>query len=421
MSGSPVRKDAVSETGLVQGQITDESVALMRERIGYPNPTLRVGILDQPWHSHVNADALRQYAIAIGDANPIYHQPDLAKRSAWGGQIAPPGFEMSMGYKRNAQMPDPEREKATSKALRGVQLFNSGNENFYWRPLQIGDSLSKAEWVESVVLKESEFAGRSALVTNGMMYWDQDENVAITGGNWFVHAERKKRSDKSKDKYATLEPAKYTDEDLAKIDAAYEAEYIRGPDTLYFEDVEPGMKLPQMVRGPLTVTDQINLYMGVGWLTYGNPPHKLAYENRKKLRGFYSKNQNGAWDTIQRVHWDPELAETVGVRMTYDIGPNRWVMVSNYCTNFAGDDGFVHYLRTEYRSFNYVGDTTWIDGEVTAARVDEEKGPLIELKILGINQRGTENIRGAATILLPSRKHGPVKMPKAPPMTKHRS
>jgi hypothetical protein len=181
------------------------------------------------------------------------------------------------------------------------------------------------------------------------------------------------------------------------------------------------MEMPAMVRGPLTITDQMNLYMGVGWLTYGNPPHKLAYENRKKLRGFYSKNQNGAWDTIQRVHWDPALAETVGVRMTYDIGPNRLVMAANYCTNFAGNDAFVHHLRTEYRAFNYVGDTTWITGEVVDVRNDVDKGPLMDIKVTGTNQRGTENIRCLATILLPSRQYGPVKMPKAPPMTKHRS
>jgi acyl dehydratase len=408
------------DSGLIEGRITDESLALMRERIGYPNPTLRAGILDKPWHSVVSADALRHYAIGAGDANPFYHEPALAKRSVWGGQIAPPGFEMSMGHKRDAVM-DPERAKATSKALRGVQLYNSGNEAYYWRPLRPGDELYKAEWVDKVELKESAFAGRSAIVTNGRMWWDQHENVAVTGSNWFVHAERRKRDDKSKDKYAALQPASYTDADLAKIDAAYEAELIRGEEPLYFEDVAPGMKMPTMVRGPFTITDHINMYMGVGWITYGNPPHKLGYENRKRLRGFYSKNEYGAWDTIQRVHWDPALATSVGVRMTYDIGANRWVMVASYCTNFAGWNGFVHYLRTEYRNFNYVGDTTWITAEITEARIDERKGPLVELKITGTNQRGMENVRASAIILLPSRQHGPVKMPEAPPITKHRS
>lgn len=408
----------MTESGLIKGRITDESIALMRERIGFPNPTLRAGILEIPWNTVVSSDAIRHYAIGIGDSNPFFWDPEYAKDTVWKEQIAPPGFEMSMGYDRSARM-DPERAKATSKALRGVQLYNSGNEAYYWRPLRLGDTLYKSQWVESVELKESEFAGRSAIVTNAQSYWNENDEVAVTGGNWFVHAERRKLSGKSK--VAKDEPASYTDEELTKIEDAYDNEFRRGADTLYFEDVKAGQKLPLMVRGPLTITDMINLHMGVGWLTYGNPPYGLAYENRKKLRGFYSKNEFGAWDTIQRVHWDMSLAHSVGVRMTYDIGPMRSVMVSNYCTNFAGDDGFVHYVRTEYRSFNYMGDTTWITGEIVGARVDERLGPLIDIAIKGTNQRGKENIRGAATILLPSRKSGPVRMPEAPPMTPYRS
>jgi hypothetical protein len=39
----------------------------------------------------------------------------------------------------------------------------------------------------------------------------------------------------------------------------------------------------------------------------------------------------------------------------------------------------------------------------------------------GINQRGTENIRASATVLLASRTHGKVRLPPCPPMTPHRS
>ena len=280
----------MSDAGLIKGKITDESLDLMRERIGYPNPTLRVGILDKPWNSVVSSDAIRQFAIGIGDANEFYHDPSKAKSSDWGEQIAPPGFEMSMGYKRNAEM-DPDRAKATSKALRGVQLFNSGNEAYYWRPMRLGDSFYKAEWVEDVHLKESEFAGRSALVSNALMYWDERENVAVTGGNWFVHAERRKRADKSKDKYAAIEPAHYSDEDLKKIEEAYENEFIRGDETLFFEDAAVGMETPKMVRGPLTITDQINLYMGVGWLTYGNPPSNSLMKIENDCADFTRKTR----------------------------------------------------------------------------------------------------------------------------------
>ena len=44
-----------------------------------------------------------------------------------------------------------------------------------------------------------------------------------------------------------------------------------------------------MVKGPFQITDLINMHMGTGWILYGCWPNRLAYEGRKKLRGFYTQ------------------------------------------------------------------------------------------------------------------------------------
>jgi acyl dehydratase len=407
------------DDGLLRGRITDESVDLMRRRIGFPNPTLRTGAIDEPWNLSCTDDAVRRFALCIGDDNPLFTRPDYARNTRWGGVIAPPAFEKSMGINRNPVM-DPDEAKVTSKALRGVQLYYSGGENFYYAPIMEGTTLYRSKYVKAVDDKQSEFSGRSVIVSNGLCLWDQDDRVKVDGVDWFVHAERKQRSVKT-DKYAREEPAFYTDEQLAEIEQAYDDEYRRGADTLWFEDAMPGTALPKMVKGPLTVTDLISLHMGAGWLVYGNWPNRLAYENRKQLRGFYSRDEYNAWDTVQRVHWDKDLAQKVGVRMMYDIGPIRQFHLSNFLTNYAGDDGWIHRIRYEFRRFNYMGDVTWLTGEITEARIDEKLGPLIEVSVAGTNQRGTENIRADATILLPSRQHGPVRLPEAPPPTAFRT
>lgn len=406
------------DDGLLRNSITDESVELMRRRIGFPNPTLRTGAVDEPWNISCTDDAVRRFAICIGDNNPLFTRADYAKATRWGGVIAPPAFEKSMGINRNPVM-DPEEAKITSKALRGIQLYHSGGENFYYAPIMEGTTLYRSRYVKAVEDKQSEFSGRSVIVTNALCLWDQNDQVMVDGVDWFVHAERRKKAG-STDKYVRDEPAHYTDDDLAEIEAAYDAEYRRGADTLWFEDVAPGMTLPRMVKGPLTVTDLINLHMGAGWLIYGNWPNRLAYENRKQLRGFYSRDEYNAWDTVQRVHWDKELANKVGVRMMYDIGPVRQFHISNYLTSFAGDDAWISRIRFEFRRFNYIGDVTWLTGEITEARLDPVLGPLIEVSVRGANQRGQENIFATATILLASRVHGPAKLPKAPPPTQHR-
>jgi acyl dehydratase len=103
-----------------------------------------------------------------------------------------------------------------------------------------------------------------------------------------------------------------------------------------------------------------------------------------------------------RIHWDDGGAQRIGVPAAYDSGPMRWTWLVHYCTNFAGDDGWVYRVRGEFRKFNYVGDTTWISSTVTGKRVDPRLGPVLELSLSGANQRGEENIRGDATIMCSS-------------------
>ncbi|KRB82995.1 hypothetical protein ASE00_13475 [Sphingomonas sp. Root710] len=411
----------MSEESLLRGIISDDDLALLQLRIGTPNPTLRAGLSAEPWNPAVTSLAVRRWAISIGDDNPLFVDPERARASRWGGTIAPPGFEWSMGWNRSPEV-SPELHAATRKALRGVQLFHSGAEYFYYRPLTEGTELYKSEWLADAVEKKSKFANRTVITTNDNAYWDREERVCIASNRWFVHAERRPvSSDAARSSRQPHTPTHYSDEQLQEIEQAYDNQFLRGSEALYMEDVVVGDATPLMVKGPLTVTDMINMHMGAGWITYTNPPYRLAFENRKRLRGFYSRNEFGAWDTIQRVHWDPELAASVGVKGIYDIGPMRFVMMCHYLTNYAGDDAFIHRIRYELRSFNYVGDTSWLSGRIVRAEVDEKLGPVIELEVVSVNQRGEENLRGSATILVPSRAHGPVRLPEAPPMPRYRS
>jgi acyl dehydratase len=329
-----------------------------------------------------------------------------------------------MGYDRSPQPPE-DLARETRGALRGVQLFHSGNESRFYRPVVPGDVLNKSQVVHQVDDKpRSSFAGRSVIVTI-LLTWANQAGVVVTDQRkWFVHAERKPAVDAAAataDKPARQrdEPASYSDEQLAEIEALYDAEQRRGADTLWFEDLSVGDELPTMVKGPLTITDMINMHMGGGWFGYGNPALRLGFENRKKMRGFYTKNEFGAWDVVQRVHWDTELARKVGVPATYDIGPMRWAWLLHYCTNWCGDDGWVFRVRGEFRKFNYMGDTTWITGRVTDVRVDAELGPAVDIEVTGTNQRGQQNINGSATLLVASRSHGAVRLPDPPETPDH--
>jgi hypothetical protein len=428
---------------LMRNQITDAGLEQMRSRVGYPNPTVRSGTRQLPWWTVATSDAIRHHVNGYGDDNPLYVNPDYAATTRWGGQIAPPGFSAAGGphahrlppplpegdgervepgaeheawFRRLGRAIPAELDRETRGALRGIQLYSSGNDTSYFRPLYVGDwEAGTAGGVYSVDDKVSEFAGRSAIVGNRSFSWNQRGEITSLTRHWFVHAERRKAgSRETTSKRQPDERAFYTDEQLEEIEAAYENERHRGADTLWYEDVSVGDALPTMVKGPLHLTDMWNQHMGSGWFGYGNPPLRLAYENRKKMRGFYTRTIYNSWDVIQRVHWDENLAQEVGVPLMYDIAPMRNAWVLHYCTSFMGDDAWLAHVHTELRRFNYFGDTTWYNARVVQKYVDEASGPTIEVAISGVNQRGAENTTAAARVLLASRELGPVRLPEPP-------
>jgi acyl dehydratase len=304
---------------MLRGRITGEAVELMRRRIGYSNPTVRSGVRQPPHWTVASHDAMRHWTQGYGDDNPLYVDARYGASTRWGGQIGPPGFEQTVAESRPGPKLPPDEERETSRALRGVQLYASGTDIRWYRPVRIGDWGMATGHVHDVQDKVSAFAGRSVIVTNLNRTWNQNRELISEGQNWFVHAERRKVVESESLKGPRVEPASYASEDIAEIEAAYDAEYRRGADTLYFEDLEVGQRLPRMVKGPVTVTDMINMHMGGGWFGYGNPALRLGYENRKLMRGFYTKNRFGAWDVIQRVHWEEETAREVGVPRGYHV------------------------------------------------------------------------------------------------------
>jgi hypothetical protein len=68
----------------------------------------------------------------------------------------------------------------------------------------------------------------------------------------------------------------------------------------------------------------------------------------------------------------------------------------------------------EFRKFNYVGDAQWVEGEVVRKYLAEGDRPAVDLELRTRNQRGEITSPATATILLPGREHGPVRLPRPP-------
>lgn len=357
-------------------------------------------------------DSLRNWALGVGDDNPLYTDEDYGRRTRWGSQI---GHGTQLGHLKTPMLGDPipsEIRAQTKSLFRGVHVFVSGGTWDWYRPLRPGDRVMSFAGQESLDVKDSEFAGRSVIRVGRNVMINQFGEVLGVYRVLTVNTERKKSREKGK--YAAIEPAHYTDEDYERIDAVYASERARGAEVRYWDDVEVGDALPPMVKGPTTVTEMIAFHSGgYGFVPYGLRSSRLGYQNRQRIKPFYIKNAQGVWDVAQRLHWDSEWAKAIGNPMAYDYGVQRQCWFYHHVSDWAGDDACIVRMEDSIRKFNYMGDTQFLSGAVTAKR--EEAGQyVVDLELRMVNQRDDETAYGSATVALPSRDAGVALFPSVP-------
>jgi len=93
----------------------------------------------------VGREKIREFADAVGDANPAYHDPDAAKALGYPDVIAPPTFAIVLTSRAAQQViMDPELGVDYSRVVHGEQRF------VHVRPIRAGDALTVVVSVENV-------------------------------------------------------------------------------------------------------------------------------------------------------------------------------------------------------------------------------------------------------------------------------
>jgi acyl dehydratase len=373
-------------TDTTYGKITEEGLAQLERRLDVEHE------IAEPFLRYVNSDSIRHVARAIGDTNPLWIDPDHAAASRYDSQPAPPAFLYGVSWG--------SWDMRRGEGLPGVHGLHSRDRWTYYRPILAGDEIRAVKKLVGLEEKSGSYAGRAIIQTREMSYFNQrDELVA----RCLMSAFRVERNaGKSKGKYADIEKAKYTEEEIDEIDAAIAAEIVRGAEPRWFEDVEVGEAIQPIVRGPLTVADMISWMMGIGSPHVRSGQYWLEYRRRSPAVAVRNPESN-VFEAVERVHWDPFMAAEIGMPAPYDYGSQRGAWATHLMTNWCGDDGWVAEVDVQYRGMNFLGDTVWISGEVTDKWTGKSGIGYVETSIHGVNQRGDDIMPGRAIVALPSR------------------
>jgi hypothetical protein len=257
--------------------------------------------------------------------------------------------------------------------------------------------------LKDLIEHQTRFAGRAIQQIYHVDLSSSDGELLCSGESWCFRTERDTaRELGTKYDAARARPAvRYSGDEIQRIWDLYEGEIVRGAVPRHFEDVAVGDELPPIAKGPMTVTGFIAFAQGWGGLYIR--ANKLAYKQLNKHPNLGIANRFGIPDVPERVHWEHDLAVTVGTPGAYDYGPERCSWLIHHLTNWMGDDGFLHRHQCKIRHHNVVGDWILITGKVTGKGYDADGRAFVEVEQAAHNQHGDLSAVGTGTIWLPAR------------------
>jgi acyl dehydratase len=282
--------------------------------------------------------------------------------------------------------------------LPGIHAMYGGTDFRWRRAVREGDQLIGASVLVDLEEKASTFARRAVKQTYRTTFTDPTGAVVCEADSWCFRTERDTARERAK--YGPVEPHRYTPDALERIRRAYRDEVVRGAAPRYWEDVQVGEALPEVVKGPLTVTSVVAFVQGWGSLYVR--AHGLAFDLFDRHPALAIPNAFGAPEPPERVHWDDALARAVGVPAAYDYGPERVAWLGHLVTNWMGDAGLLARLTVQVRRHNLIGDTTWCRGMVSSRVLAHDRGE-VTLTLGAVNQRGETIAAGEAVVVLPRR------------------
>jgi acyl dehydratase len=117
---------------------------------------------------HVGREKVREFAAAIGDANPAYTDLEAARALGYRDVVAPPTFAIVLSMQAAHQVVmDPALGLDYTRVVHGEQRFS------YTRPIVAGDELAVVVTVEKV----RSVAGNDIITTRGDISTTQGEPV----------------------------------------------------------------------------------------------------------------------------------------------------------------------------------------------------------------------------------------------------
>ena len=127
----------------------------------------------------VEKGAIKKFADAIDDPNPLYWDEEYARNSRYGSLIAPPGFFgwPAKGPKGGRLRSEASQELRAALAKAGYsRILAGGTEYEFFYPVRAGDTIAASTMIKDIVEREGK-TGKMAFVITETTYTNQNGDL----------------------------------------------------------------------------------------------------------------------------------------------------------------------------------------------------------------------------------------------------
>jgi len=360
-----------------------------------------INILDyygQQMNEWATTDSIKHFATGMGDRNPLWWNEDYAKKTKWGGIIAPPTFiDFFAAPYTTRKFPSPVEH--------GFVGLPAGPNRRMFKVIRPGDRIKVVDkWLGMKERKSKDERYRIFISTEERTYTNQnDEIVSIANANWITLATYVDAKTLGTLFAGGGRPRhKLTDEERDAIIRGYNEETRRGSDTLFWEEVAVGEEVNLHTVGPLTAWDTAAFLEAV-------PGRAIAFDLEwERIKTDYQFSwldpNTNAWTTGGEGHFRDGGGHSHMVTggSAFGFGGQHEGLICRAICNWMGDDGFVKKLDSQFRAPATWSDLLIVKGKVTGKSIEGNEH-LVDLEFHCENRDGLLITFSKATVLLPSR------------------
>jgi len=138
----------------------------------------KIGIESEPEVYEIEKGMIRRFVLAIDDPNPLWRDEAYARKSRYGGIIAPPTFVLTVGFD--------ELQRQVLESVPYGGILHGSTELECYQPVRPGDIITVTTKIANIRERQGGRMGKMVFVTLDITYKNQRQELVARCQQVFI-------------------------------------------------------------------------------------------------------------------------------------------------------------------------------------------------------------------------------------------